>query len=135
MFDVNIAILYPSERLKSLPKRSDAGLHLGIMLGKCVQKHDPPHPRRSLRTRRNGPRRRAAEQRDELASRHHSITSSARASKIGEISKPKALAVLRLITNSNLVPCWIGKSDGFAPLRMLSTKVAKRYHMSLRLTE
>src|SRR5262245_6277100 len=38
MFDVNIAILYPSERLKSLPKRSDAGLHLGIMLGKCVQK-------------------------------------------------------------------------------------------------
>jgi hypothetical protein len=43
-----------------LPKRSDAGLHLGIMLGKCVQKHDPPHPRRSLRARRERPRRRRA---------------------------------------------------------------------------
>src|SRR6516225_2859011 len=97
---------------------------------------EPDHRhRRLLRARRERPRgRRAAEQRDELAPLH-SITSSARASKIGEISKPKALAVLRLITNSNLVPCWIGKSDGFAPLRMLSTKVAKRYHMSLRLTE
>ena len=52
MFDVNIAILYPSERLKSLPKRSDAGLHLRIMLGKCVQKHDPPHSLRLLRARR-----------------------------------------------------------------------------------
>ena len=31
---------------------------------------------------------------------HHSITSSARASKIGGTSKPKALAVFRLTTNS-----------------------------------
>ena len=68
MFDVNIAILYPSERLKSLPKRSDAGLHLRIMLGKCVQKHDPPHPLALLRARRERPSdRRAAEKRNELA--------------------------------------------------------------------
>src|SRR5437899_844251 len=78
--------------------------------------------------------RRAAEKRDELAA-CHSITSSARASKIGETSKPKALAVLRLTTNSNLVPCSTGKSAGFAPLRILSTKVAERYQVSLRLTE
>jgi hypothetical protein len=43
------------------------------------------------------PRRRAAEQRDELATFHccnHSITSSARASSVGGISRPSALAVL-----------------------------------------
>ena len=48
-----------------------------------------------------GKRRRAAEQRDELAA-HHSITSSARASSVGGMSRPSALAVLRLITNSIL---------------------------------
>src|SRR5256885_3183364 len=37
-----------------------------------------------------------------LASRH-SITSSARASSVGNTSRPSALAVLRLITKSNLV--------------------------------
>jgi NAD(P)-dependent dehydrogenase (short-subunit alcohol dehydrogenase family) len=37
-----------------------------------------------------------------LASRH-SITSSARESSIGDTSRPSALAVFRLITNSNLV--------------------------------
>jgi hypothetical protein len=34
----------------------DPGLHLGIMLGKCVQKHDPPHSLRLLRPRRERPR-------------------------------------------------------------------------------
>jgi hypothetical protein len=46
--------------------------------------------------------RRAAEQRDELAT-VHSITSSARASSNGGMLRPSALAVLMLITNSNLV--------------------------------
>src|SRR6266446_5865785 len=66
---------------------------------------------------------------------HHSITSSARADRPGGTSMPSALAVLRLITNSNLVDCCTGRSDGFAPLRILSTKLAERYHVSLRLTE
>src|SRR5262244_481154 len=75
-----------------------------------------------LRARSERPRRRrAAEQRDELATFHrcnHSITSSARASSVGGISRPSALTVLRLITNSNLVGCKIGRSAGLAPLRM-----------------
>src|SRR5262245_66094013 len=88
-----------------------------------------------LRARCDRPRgRRAAEKCDELAA-FHSITSSARPSRIDGTSKPKALAALRLITNSNLVPCWTGKSAGFTPLRILSTKLAERYHVSLRLTE
>src|SRR5262249_30415530 len=58
-----------------------------------------------LRARLERPCCRAAEQRHKLASLH-SIISSARPSRIGGTSKPKALAALRLITNSNLVPCW-----------------------------
>jgi hypothetical protein len=45
---------------------------------------------------------RAADERDEVAPLH-SITSSARASNVGGTSRPSALAVLRLITNSNFV--------------------------------
>src|SRR5262249_39767976 len=52
---------------------------------------------------------------------HHSITSSARASSVGGISRPSALAVLRLITNSYLVGYCTGKSAGLSPLRMRST--------------
>jgi len=32
--------------------------------------------------------------------------------------RPSVLAVLRLMTSSTLVDCWIGRSAGFAPLRM-----------------
>src|SRR6266511_4361975 len=63
------------------------------------------------------PRRRAAEKRDELAS-FHSITSSARACKEGGTVTPSALATFRLITNSNVVGCNTGKSDGLALLRI-----------------
>jgi hypothetical protein len=48
----------------------------------------------------------------------YSITSSARASTVAGTSRPSALAVLRLMTNSNLVGCNTGRSAGFSPLRM-----------------
>ena len=63
------------------------------------------------------PRRRAAEQCDELAPSHHSITSSARASSVGGTSMPSALAVLRLMISSNFVGCMTGRSAGLAPLK------------------
>src|SRR6516164_4948663 len=44
----------------------------------------------------------SAEQRNELAP-FHSMTSSARASSVGGISRPSAFAVLSLITSANLV--------------------------------
>jgi len=50
--------------------------------------------------------------------RFYSITSSARASSVGGISSPSALAVCRLMTNSNLVDCNTGRSAGLAPLRI-----------------
>ena len=71
-----------------------------------------------LRARRERPRRRAAaEQRDELATAAHSITSSASASSVAGISRPSASAVCELITNSNLVACMTGRSAGLSPLR------------------
>jgi hypothetical protein len=48
----------------------------------------------------------------------YSITSSARESRVGGTLRASVLAVLRLITNSNLVDCMIGNSAGFSPLRM-----------------
>src|SRR5262245_60834666 len=77
--------------------------------------------RRLLSPGRNWPRRRAPEQGDELAAGIHSITSSARASSVAGISRPRPLAVLRLITSSYLVGACTGSSTGLSPRRMRST--------------
>src|SRR3954470_10786173 len=53
-----------------------------------------------------------------FAWRTHSITSSAMASSPCGKLRPNVLAVLRLITNSNLVDCTTGRSAGFSPLRI-----------------
>src|SRR5262245_50430770 len=50
-----------------------------------------------------------------LALTGHSITSSARNSTDCGIVRPRALAVLRLMTSSNLVGCSTGRSAGLAP--------------------
>ncbi|MBI1996211.1 MAG: hypothetical protein HYU31_12865 [Deltaproteobacteria bacterium] len=55
-----------------------------------------------------------------------------RMSTIGGIVRPRALAVLRLSTNSNLIGCSTGMSAGFVPLRILSTKTATRLYGSVR---
>ncbi len=73
-----------------------------------------------LRASRERPRgRRSAEQSDELAA-FHSITSSTSAI-VGGTSRPRALAVLRLRTNSYLVGACTGRSAGAAPLRIRPT--------------
>ena len=56
----------------------------------------------------------------------YSITSSARASSVGGTSMPSTLAVLRLMTNSNLVGSCTGRSEGVAPFSILSTYWAAR---------
>jgi hypothetical protein len=53
--------------------------------------------------------------------RRYSITTSARPSSVGGIVRPIDFAVLRLITNSNVVGCSIGISLGFAPATILLT--------------
>jgi hypothetical protein len=51
----------------------------------------------------------------------HSTSSSARSIRPKGTSIPSAIAVLRLINNSNLTGAWIGSSPGLAPFRMRST--------------
>src|SRR5262249_20615905 len=83
--------------------------------------HKSNHRHRGLlRARRERPCRRAAEQRDESPP-FHSITSSARASSVSGTVRPNALAVLRLMINSNLIGCWTGKSAGLTPFNTRST--------------
>jgi hypothetical protein len=53
---------------------------------------------------------------------NYSITSSARASSVGGMVTPIALAVVMLTTSSTLVGNSTGRSAGFAPLTILSTK-------------
>src|SRR5262249_23539106 len=93
-----------------------------------VEKPDDRH-RRLLRARRERPRRRTAEERDEVAT-FHSITSSARASNVAGISRPSTFAGVRLTTRSNLIGCSIGISAGLAPRRILSTRSAARRNRS-----
>src|SRR6516225_8482317 len=106
----------PARLLQPLQERPEAGLPYRIVCG-CGHEHpDAPHAIGLLRPRRERPRcYRAAEQRDELAPRH-SITSSAMESTSPGMVRPSALAVLRLITNANLVACITGRSPGLAPL-------------------
>src|SRR5262245_36731561 len=59
--------------------------------------------------------------RTSFAWRTHSITSSARASRVSGTVSPSPLAVLRLITSSYLVGACTGRLAGFSPLRMRST--------------
>src|SRR5262249_45593475 len=97
---------------ESLPR----GLHRD---GRIIrQKADAIDFPRLLCSRRERPcGRRAAEQRDELASLH-SITSSARPSSGSGTVSPSALAVFRLMISANFVSCWTGRSAGLSPLRM-----------------
>src|SRR5262249_37014436 len=75
---------------------------------------------RLLRARRERPRRRAAQDRDELAA-PHSMTLSARSSMDSEIGSPTAFAAFRLMMSSNFTACSTGRSPGLAPLRTRST--------------
>src|SRR5215469_8797576 len=70
--------------------------------------------------------------RTSFAWRTHSMTSSARAIGVGGTMMPSSLAVLRLMTRSNLAGAWTGSSLGFSPLRMRSTYVGARRKLSIR---
>src|SRR5437764_12167121 len=106
IFDQDVAAGRPSELPEPLPEILKIALRVRIILGDPQQYRDPPHSdhrhRRLLRARRKRPRHRAAEQRDELAA-FHSITSSARASRVGGTVAPSGLARFMLMIISTLV--------------------------------
>jgi hypothetical protein len=63
----------------------------------------------------------------------YSITSSARSKKASGIIMPSAFAVVRLTTSSKVVGCSTGRSAGFAPFKILSTRSAARRNRSIFL--
>src|SRR5262249_39615355 len=116
IFDYNIAAIDETGFAEALTKcRGEMGASIG---GAVMEKSD--HRQRGLlRTRRERPRhRRAAEERDEFASRGHSITSSARARSGTGTRSPSDLAVFRFTTSSTLVDWCSGSSEGFSPFKM-----------------
>jgi len=65
---LEVVTLCPAQLPQSLPNSADTSLSFWIALGICHQHSDTPHTTLLLRTRRERPRRRPAEQRDEVAS-------------------------------------------------------------------
>src|SRR5262245_10230739 len=130
----HIVAVGPAQLLQSLLECREAYLDVLIVRGQARKHPDPPHPLPLLRARGKRPRgrRHAAEQRHERAALHHSITSSARASSVAGTSRSSALAVLRLITNSNLVGSCTGSSPAVAPRKMRSIYTAARRSRSAR---
>src|SRR5215207_1599534 len=51
----------------------------------------------------------------------HSITSSARARRLGGIVQPSALAVFKLTISSNLLGAWTGSAPASSPFKILAT--------------
>src|SRR5262245_46190462 len=96
----------PAKLVEPVQECRNVALPLPIILGETHQNANPQAAPGLLRSRRERPRsRRAAEQRDELASPDHSITSSAsNCIELGTV-RPSALAVFILMTNSNFVGC------------------------------
>src|SRR5437588_320743 len=87
----HVEAIGPTQVRKRLRKHRDARPRHGIVFVKPHEHADAPYPLRLLRAPRDRPRRRAAEDRDELASLH-SITSSARASSVSGRLMPNAFA-------------------------------------------
>src|SRR5262249_15912596 len=115
IFNLKVPTLDITDFTEALAKCSDE-LRIG---GEAAEKADH-WGHYLLRARRERPRRRAAEQSDEVAA-PHSITSSAATSRTGGTVSPSALAVLRFIAVSNLVPACTGRLAGLSPRRMRST--------------
>src|SRR5215470_2017810 len=104
--DAHVAADGPSQQRQLLQERPDPGLPFRIVRS-CGQEHaDPTDALTLLCACRKRPRRRRAAQKGYERAPLHSITSSARCCKNKGTSRPIALAVLRLITSSNLTGIW-----------------------------
>ena len=113
----SIATFWPSTKPASFKPCRNAVTRLRCVgeLMRCGRTRPPASPA-AARAPRAASRRRTAEQRDELAP-PHSITSSAvRLQRSCGTVRPSALAVLRLITNSNLVDCMNRQVGGLLTL-------------------
>src|SRR5262249_8170854 len=120
---------FPTQFFQACDKRRDPGPLLRVIFALWHEHTHTPDALGLLRPRAKWPRSRPAEQRDELAALH-SITSSARCCRNQGTSRPRAFAVLRLMTSSNVGGCSTGISAGFTPCKILTTNAAARRNES-----
>src|SRR5262249_449074 len=113
----DVATLDIAQLAQAFPNRVELHSRLRRLQRTRHQHANPRNCPRLLGTASQWPCSRTAEQRDELAALH-SITSSASASNVAGTSRPSALALLRLSTNSNLLDWVTGRSAGCSPLRI-----------------
>src|SRR5262249_13769752 len=116
-----VAAIGPTQICKRLSEHRVAKLPLRIVFVERQEHADTPDAVALLRPRRKWPHGRTPEPCDEFPPSDHWITSSAVASSVSGMARPRALAVLRLITISNFVGNCTGRSLGFAPRRIRST--------------
>src|SRR5207302_1871277 len=116
--DVQIATVFPAKQAE--PFHQGGRVPLPYRIARQVPHQHAETAHRTLRLRGDRPsHNRAGCERDDEPAPPHSITSSARASSVRGTVRPSALAVLRLMTSSNLVGCCTGRSAGLAPFRIL----------------
>ena len=126
----HVAAIDPAQLLQRLSKRGQPGLILRIVLGYGQENTDEPHTHARLAPRSGRPCcHRAAEKCDELTP-PHSSTWSASCKKGSGTERPRALALLRLKTSSNLSGDCAGRLPGNSPLRMRSTYELERRKIS-----
>jgi len=99
IIDLDGPALDPSESCKTFAESGELFPRFCVVGGNCHKHPDPPRLS-LLRARQKRPRRRAADQHDELAP-PHSITSSARASSDGGTSRPSRLEYFWVHENSD----------------------------------
>src|SRR5262245_42756534 len=116
--NAQVAAFDPAQLLQSLSQGGCISLRDGIAFNARHHHAEPPYAAILLRTGHEGPCNRRACEKADTVSPFHSITSLARARSVGGTESPMALAVLRLMTNSNFVGCSTGKSAAFSPLRI-----------------
>src|SRR5215208_1106388 len=116
--DPDINSLPPAKLLQLVAQRRDASLRFRVVFLERHQHAHAPYPVDLLRTCAKRPCCRSAANEHNKLPPLHSITSSAARSSPSGMVRPSALAVLRLITNSNLVGSITGKSLGLAPRRI-----------------
>src|SRR5262245_189730 len=89
-----------------------------VRQGRAAEKADHRHLWLLPPCRQRPQCRCTAEQRDELAPPHHSITSSASASSLSGIVRPSAFAALKFRNSRKCVGCITGRVPGLAPVRI-----------------
>ena len=120
MLNHKVLSLHVAEVAQTRPKHLNSALHIGR--GASAHKSNPIYLSWLLLSERRKRCERTRSKREHnLAACNHLITLVARTSiEFGNLT-PRALAVFMLMTSSNLIARSIGKSPGFAPLRILST--------------